>query len=201
MDLELSNKIVLYEIIRIEFNCKFQTIINLAHSSKSLFKTTRYVIKNANFVFDFYNTRISNNDLKMFRDVKNIDLSACSINDQGLINLCNYKWFNEEKIIIPLNATHMALYCCEKITDIGISYLRNTKRVLLGSTKITNNVLKYLTNCDEIDLSYCNISDKDLIIFNNMHMTLHGIHIDSEMCKTLYEKGIKITKYSIVREN
>jgi hypothetical protein len=160
--MNLESLDILFEIIHL-FSHDYQSIINLAHCSKVMFKKIRYVIQNAYFEFNFRKTHISNNDLKLFRGVKNIILDFChQIDDQGIINLCDKKQIDPTIIvgdgvntIIPLDAISVSLIACKKITNNCVPCLCNTKSVSLAYTFITDDALKHLVNCGHIDLSCC----------------------------------------------
>jgi len=54
------------------------------------------------------------------------------------------------------------------ITDIGLSYLPNLKKISLPYCSITDNGCKYLVNCSEINLMNSPITDDGLLYFRNV---------------------------------
>lgn len=88
---------------------------------------------------------ITNNGVRSLVQLKRLSARDCKkITDDGIKHLINVRWLNLSKT----NITNASGYLFTKCHHVEIS-----------ETKVTNKILKYLSNCDVVTVSRINVND------------------------------------------
>jgi len=105
---------------------------------------------------------ITNNGIRSLVQLKRLSASGCKkITDDGIKHLINVRWFNLSKT----NITNASGYLFKECYHVEIS-----------ETRVTNKILKYLSNCDVITVSRINVNDNGVRTINPKYFIAIGCH-------------------------